>query len=195
MAERWSADRSPRFGRMTATMRPRVVTVRTGLVVRAASPSEFDAVADLTVVGFADGRSVPPTTQRLALLRDTAGRATGGLLLVAELDGTLAGTATLLRHKSSYARQARRGEAELRLLAVLPAARGGGIGAALLGASAEIAESWGEEGLVLDTGPQNPSRRLYERLGFQRQLDREILPASSGGNLVVYRKALTRERT
>lgn len=165
-------------------------TVTPRLLVRAVRPAEYEAVAALTIAGFAHGRDRPMTPEREALLLDTPGRAADGGLLVAELDGRFVGTTTILRAGSPYARQALPGEAELRLLTVDPQARGSGTGAALLAAGEELARGWGAVAMVLDTGPRNPSRRLYERTGYVRQPTREHLPAVSGGMLVVYRKEI-----
>ncbi len=88
--------------------------------VRPAFEREWAEVAALTVAGFDGPRR--PDAARLALLRDAAGRAASGTLLVAqdETSGALAGTASLLRAGTPYARLARPGEAELRLLASCP---------------------------------------------------------------------------
>ncbi|WP_081680960.1 GNAT family N-acetyltransferase [Cellulomonas sp. URHD0024] len=143
--------------------------------VRTARPDEYDAVATLTEHGFATGPFGPSQDPaRLALLRDAAGRAAAGDLLVAADGDRLLGTASLLRPDSGYTRQARDGEAELRLLATAPDARGQGVGAALLAASVDRARAWGVSALVLDTGARNvASQRLYHRLGFERLVERE----------------------
>ncbi|WP_286138903.1 GNAT family N-acetyltransferase [Arthrobacter sp. OV608] len=71
--------------------------------------------------------------------------------------------------------RAREGEAELRLLAVLPAARKQGFGAALLAEGAKIATEWGAERLVLDTAQHNlRSQRLYVRFGFEHRPERDV---------------------
>ena len=69
--------------------------------------------------------------------------------------------------------EARPGELYLDTLATLPAARGQGIGAALLGACAGRAR---EQGLTLTLLVEdgNPARRLYERQGL-REVGREEL--------------------
>jgi ribosomal protein S18 acetylase RimI-like enzyme len=162
--------------------------------IRTAHPHEWTAVGELTYLGF--GHGVPgarqPDPERLALLRDAAGRAAAGDLLVAADPETdeLLGTASLLRPGTGYVRQAYEDEAELRLLAVLPQARRRGVGDALMREALRRARSWSVRALVLDTGPRNgASRALYEGLGFVRVRLRETRPASSGDLLVVYRYA------
>ncbi|NIY62688.1 GNAT family N-acetyltransferase [Streptomyces malaysiensis] len=143
--------------------------------VRTARADEHERVAAVTVEGFRS-RNSAPRPERLALLRDTSGRAAAGDLLVAvhEPSGTVIGTASLLRPGTAYARLAQPDEAELRLLAVLPEHRGRGAGGALLTEGIERARSWGMRALVLDTGRDNvASQRVYHRLGFVRQYARE----------------------
>ncbi|WP_063729576.1 GNAT family N-acetyltransferase [Streptomyces sp. RTd22] len=147
-----------------------------GVGVRIARPEEYERIADLTVEGFRS-RNSAPHPRRLALMRDTAGRAAAGDLLVAtcEATGTLIGTASVLRSDTAYSRLALPDEAELRLLAVLPAYRGLGVGAALLAEGIERVRGWGVRALVLDTGRDNVySQRVYHRLGFVRQHAREV---------------------
>ena len=145
--------------------------------VRTARTDEHDAVAALTEHGFATGPFGPTTDPaRLALLRDAAGRAAAGDLLVAADGERLLGTASLLRPGTGYTRQARPQEAEVRLLTTAPEARRLGVGAALMAASIDRARSWGVSSLVLDTGAQNvASQRLYHRLGFERLVERETI--------------------
>lgn len=147
-------------------------------IVRRARPDEYENIGQLTLAGF--GHLEPggtlPDEKRLALLLDSQGRDEQGVLLVAEgTDGGLLGTASIFPHGVPYARQAREGEAELRLLAVLPAARKQGLGAALLEEGANIAAEWGAERLVLDTGRHNlRSQRLYLRFGFEHRAERDV---------------------
>jgi GNAT superfamily N-acetyltransferase len=145
--------------------------------VRVARPDEYSAVAALTEHGFATGPFGPTEDPaRLALLRDAAGRADAGDLLVATDGERLLGTASLLRPGTGYTRQARADEAEVRLLTTTPEARGLGVGAALMAASIDRARGWGVSTLVLDTGARNAaSQRLYHRLGFERLVERETV--------------------
>ncbi|MGY0055855.1 GNAT family N-acetyltransferase [Streptomyces sp. LZ34] len=161
---------------MTATSPPRASAARAvGVAVRTARPDEYERVAALTVESFRT-RNSAPSPERLALLRDAGGRATAGHLLVAvdQRSGTPIGTASLLRAGTAYARLALPDEAELRLLAVLPEHRGRGVAGALLAEAIERVRGWGVRALVLDTGRDNlTSQRVYQRLGFVRQHDRE----------------------
>jgi ribosomal protein S18 acetylase RimI-like enzyme len=167
--------------------------------VRPAREDEYDAVGELTALGFATGpyAHLPRSPERVALERDAGARAGDGGLLVAVEDssgdapGKLLGTATVTRAGNPISRQARDGEAELRLVAVDPAARGRGIAQALVQASVDLAATWGAPGLVLDTGPLNhTAQRNYLRAGFERVVARELGSETGVGTPQVYRYAL-----
>jgi ribosomal protein S18 acetylase RimI-like enzyme len=163
--------------------------------VRTARDDELEAVAELTERGFGSGPYGPTSDpERLRLLRDAAGRASAGDLLVAGEDDRLLGTLSLLRPGTGYTRQARDDEAEVRLLTTAPEARGRGVGAALVAESIDRARAWGVRAVVLDTGPQNvASQRLYHRLGFERAVDRETVVVPHGvGRLAVFTYDLAR---
>lgn len=160
-------------------------------VIREARQEEYDAVGRLTYEGF--GHHLPgahqPDDERLGLLLNAAARAREGVLLVAEDEesGRLVGTASLLPYGSRLSRQAEEGEVELRLLAVLPEARRSGLGRRLLDESARIAADRGAERVVLDTAVDNePSQRLYRRLGYVRRPVREKERPAPKVQLVVY---------
>ncbi|GAB2735941.1 GNAT family N-acetyltransferase [Arthrobacter bambusae] len=146
--------------------------------VRRARTDEYQHIGQLTLAGFDHLQSGAklPEKERLSLLIDAQGRNEQGVLLVAEgTDGKLLGTASVFPHGVAYARQARVGEAELRLLAVLPEARKRSLGWALLEEGANIAKGWGAERLVLDTASHNlRSQRLYLRFGFEHRPERDV---------------------
>ncbi|PPL18826.1 GNAT family N-acetyltransferase [Microterricola pindariensis] len=162
------------------------------LTIRPALDSEAAAIGQLTESAFLVGPygHLPVSAERRAFSLDAAGRAASGTLLVAlNADGALVGTASVLRAGTPYARRANAGEAEIRLLAVAPEARGAGIGDALMRASLEVALEWGATALVLDTGELNlTAQRLYERLGFEREA--VIDGTGRAASLVVYRYPL-----
>ncbi|MFK4637846.1 GNAT family N-acetyltransferase [Paenarthrobacter histidinolovorans] len=165
-------------------------------VIRQARPEEYDAVGQLTFQSF--GHHLPgahqPDEARLHLLLDAAARAREGVLLVAEDLETarLVGTASLLHFGSRLSRQAEDGEVELRLLAVLPEARRTGLGQRLLDESARLAAAQGAQRVVLDTAVDNePSQRLYRRLGYVRRPEREKERPAPKVQLVVYTLDLT----
>ena len=74
-------------------------------------------------------------------------------------DGTPAAGFTLVR--------AAPGEEELLLIAVIPEARGQGLGRSLLRYAVEDAEARGADRIFLEMRANNPARAFYERFGFQ----------------------------
>jgi putative acetyltransferase len=90
-----------------------------------------------------------------------------GVSLVAEVDGKIAGNATLVVHDSSP-RRAHAGELGI---AVHPGWQRRGVGTALLGALVDLADNWlNLKRLELTVFVDNESaRRLYENFGFETE--------------------------
>ncbi|MFF4317637.1 GNAT family N-acetyltransferase [Streptomyces sp. NPDC001568] len=150
------------------------------MTIRAALPAEYEELGDVTARaylgdGLLDGN---PDGSYERVLRDVAGRADHGEVLVAVLDGQLLGGVTFAPPGSPLADIAGPGEAEFRMLAVDAAGRGKGAGEALVRACAERARALpGVTRLVLSTQPQSPAaHRLYGRLGFVRTPTRDWSP-------------------
>ena len=161
------------------------------VTIREARSDELEAVGALTVDAYvADGRITvdDPYTERL---RDAAARARDAALLVAIApDGTLLGTATYVPPGTPFAELGAVGEAEIRMLAVSPAARGGGVGRLLSEACIERARTAGCQAVALSSGTwMAAAHRLYERLGFVRTPDRDWSP-SEGVRLITFRLPL-----
>jgi ribosomal protein S18 acetylase RimI-like enzyme len=135
--------------------------------VRPVAPDEHDAVAELTAsVYIGEGLSSPEYEPQL---RDVAGRVREATVLVALLDARVAGAVTVALPPSPWAEQSVEGEAVIRMLVVDAAARGAGIGEALVQACLEHARAHGCT-LVRLSSQENmtDAHRLYERLGFVR---------------------------
>ncbi|SKA82897.1 Ribosomal protein S18 acetylase RimI [Agreia bicolorata] len=169
--------------------------IASAFTVRQAREDEYRATGELTTRGFTTGpyAHLHHGPERVAMHRDAGARANDGGLLVAVEEGTeaLLGTATVTRAHNPISRQARDGEAEMRLLAVDPAARGRGVAQALVQASIDLARSWGATALVLDTGPLNhTAQRNYLRAGFERVVAREGGHEPGVGIAQVYRYAI-----
>lgn len=118
-------------------------------------------------------------------LLDVARRATEAEVFVAlvaghsaDLDGALVGCVTLVPDaRSAWAEMLEEGEAGIRMLAVLPAAQGRGVGRALVDACVARARELGKDALMLHTTPWMPAaHRLYEQAGFERLPERDWLP-------------------
>jgi ribosomal protein S18 acetylase RimI-like enzyme len=144
--------------------------------IRHASTQEFDAIADLCVAAYAP--FVAGDHEYVAVLRDVAGRAAAAELLVAvDADGRIGGTVTFVPDGGPLGEIAAPGEAEFRMLAVDPAARGGGIGTALLAHVLDASRAQGRGGVVCSSRPDmHAAHRIYERLGFTRAPGRDWSP-------------------
>lgn len=167
---------------------------RSLLEIRHILPEESTVEAELIERAFAAGPygHLPKSAERRAFERDTAGRAASGAVLVSVDDaGRVTGSTSVLRAATPYSGVAAPGEAEVRLLAVDPAAQGAGLGEALMRSSLEAALEWGADALVLDTGAANTrAQSLYERLGFDRVPAREAAVSSAAVEALVYRHPL-----
>jgi ribosomal protein S18 acetylase RimI-like enzyme len=135
----------------------------------------LDAAGELTATAYADEALAESTY--LPRLRDTAARhaADGTWQLVAvDAAGTVVGVAVYTVAGSDYADIARGAEAELRMLATAKAARGHGVGEALVRHCLRRAADEQRGALVLSTKPEMAAaQRLYARLGFQRIPERD----------------------
>ncbi|WP_226345365.1 GNAT family N-acetyltransferase [Agilicoccus flavus] len=156
--------------------------------LRLAAPAELDAVGELTLAAYAADGVIGPDHPYAATLRDAATRAAAAELWVA-LDGAdLLGTVTWCPPGSPLQEVARPGEGEFRMLAVDEAARGRGVGQALVELCLDRACDAGLDTLVLSTGDwMHAAHRLYERLGFRRLADRDWSPRT-GICLLSYRR-------
>ncbi|WP_229076689.1 GNAT family N-acetyltransferase [Actinoplanes sp. DH11] len=84
-----------------------------------------------------------------------------GAFLVAELDGSIIGSAGWRRHGTA--------DAELKRMFTLPAARGRGVARRMLAAIEDSARSAGCTRLILETGDKQPEAiALYESAGYVR---------------------------
>ncbi|MDN3238178.1 GNAT family N-acetyltransferase [Glycomyces tritici] len=149
--------------------------------IRPILPAEHDALGELTLRTYLDGELLiggldDPYAPNL---RDVAGRAASATVLVAvderaganEEGPALLGGVTLAFHGSPMAQLAGPGEAEVRMLAVDPAAQGRGVGSALAVACVERARAEpGVKRVVLcSQEAMTTAHRLYGRLGFERE--------------------------
>jgi ribosomal protein S18 acetylase RimI-like enzyme len=162
----------------------------TGFTVRTAASADFAAVEALLVDVYLGERYSDLAIE--PWLRDVAGHAAAAELLVAADEATEAilGTVCFVTPDAGLAQIAQEGEAEFRLLAVAPAARGRGAGEALVKRCIALAQGHGCTRLVLSTQPSmSAAQRLYERLGFERLPERDWR-TDSGGERLVYGLAI-----
>ncbi|MEV0805857.1 GNAT family N-acetyltransferase [Micromonospora sp. NPDC050200] len=153
----------------------------TGLLVRPAAPTDFAAVARLTVAAYEADGQLKGEHGYAEVLADVTKRAANGEVLVAvdEATGEVLGSVTFVLPGSPYAELSGPGEAEFRMLAVDPSAQGRGAGAALAGACVDRAVALGCSAVVIcvRSGFAVPAHRLYERIGFVRTPEKDWAPA------------------
>ena len=158
-----------------------------------ADPDELAAIGALTVTAYtADGYLAGPDDGYADHLRAAGDRARDATLAVVvdEPDGALLGTVTYCIAGSPWAEVSQAGEAEFRMLAVAPAARGRGVGAALTTWCLDRARTEGRSAMVLSTlTVMHTAHRLYERLGFVRTPERDWWPTPEV-QLITYRLPL-----
>lgn len=165
-------------------------------MIRRAAPDEYDALGEITAEAYlGDGLlAFDESDWYLGELRDVAKRAAAADVLVAVADGLLLGGVTFVRSGGPMTDIAGPGEAEIRMLAVAPAARGQGVGEALVRACIERARA--TEGcvrVVLSTQrTMHAAHRIYTRLGLVRAPERDWnpLPGRDDVTLLAYELTL-----
>ena len=162
------------------------------MIVRPAAPHELAAVGELTVRAYAADGYLAADDPYAAELRSAADRAAEADLLVAvDTDGSLLGTVTFTVPGTPWAEISRPGEAEFRMLAVAPEARGRGVGGELAQWCVDRARDLGCTAVALSSLTEmHAAHRIYARMGFVRAADRDWSPAP-GVQLVAYVLTLT----
>jgi ribosomal protein S18 acetylase RimI-like enzyme len=139
--------------------------------IRDARPEEFGRIGELRVAAYrADGLLHEGYADTLRVL---ATDGTGEILAAVD-DGHILGTVTLVTwpHGGEVLRSP--GEGEIRALAVAAAARGRGVGRALLAAVMRRATAREVRDLLLLTQPDmRAAQHLYTEAGFRRLPDRD----------------------
>lgn len=149
------------------------------VTIRPAQPDEYAAIGELTIEAYRADGQLASELGYAKTLRDVAGRArTGHVLVAVAVDGDrLLGSVTLVLSGSEYAQLARAGEAEFRMLAVDPAAQGRGVGEALVNACLDRAAARGCTAVVICTRDfAKAAQRLYARMGFERVPEKDWSP-------------------
>lgn len=158
------------------------------LELRLARADEYAAVGELTVDGYVHDGFLSRDDDYAEHLADAPRRAVDGELVVARADGEVVGTVTFCPPGSPLRELSRDGEAEFRMLAVSPAARGCGVGRALVGWCFERASELGlGEMVICSMDAMTSAHRLSTALGFERDpsLDWEPVP---GVRLIAFRR-------
>jgi GNAT superfamily N-acetyltransferase len=145
-------------------------------VVRLARADELDAAGRAVRAAYEeDGHAHGGYLGTLADARDRSLDAEVAVAVTP--DGEIIGSVTLALPGSRWAERSTPGEAEFRMLGVLPAARGLGAGGALVDWCVGRARELGCHRLILSTLPQMaPAHRLYTARGFVRSPDLDWVP-------------------
>jgi ribosomal protein S18 acetylase RimI-like enzyme len=160
--------------------------------IRRARPEELFAVGEVTVAAYAEFAH-DDTEEYVDRLRDAATRDREAELWVATPDDSeeILGTVTITPAGSPWREVGRDGEGEFRMLAVSPAARGQGVGGALLDLVVDRFRGEGASAVVMSSLPRmHAAHRIYERAGFVRDPERDWAPMP-GVDLITYRLDLT----
>ncbi len=163
-------------------------------LIRPAREADLAAVGALTIEAYRADGLVADTDAYAAHLADAVARFRDAELLVAVdasdgaegADDGLLGSVTVVLPGTPLAEVSEPGEAEFRMLSVAAAARGRGVGEALVRAVLDRARALGADRVVLSSAEQmRAAHRLYERLGFTRLPERDWSPLP-GVKLLAY---------
>ncbi len=162
------------------------------LTIREATAADYAEIARITWAaylgaGYFDSTEHPYMRQ----IADVGYRAARGTVLVAERDGLIVGSVTLMAHGDGFEQVAREGEFEFRLLVVDPAVQRSGAGSALVAEVEARAKRAGATAVVLTTGDRwEAPNALYPRLGYVRAPELDWPIPDTDIMLPVYRKTL-----
>jgi predicted N-acetyltransferase YhbS len=145
--------------------------------LREARPEDDAAAGALLVEAFLTqyARHLPEVAatyseERKRELRDVASRRATGTVLVAELDGRVVGTVTLVAPGAAHSRAWVPGAVEIRALATAVDLHGVGLAGPLMAEAERLARQWGAPALCLHVRKGVAGvGRLYERRGFLRE--------------------------
>lgn len=143
--------------------------------IRTPRDTELDAVGLLVRGVYVDEGYVDPAGAYQATLADARGRVDAGDMLVAADGDRLLGTLVFCPPGARMGELAAADEAEFRMLAVSPDARGHGVATALIRTCIDRSHALGLHRLVLMTlADMADAQRLYRRLGFVRVPARDL---------------------
>jgi len=145
------------------------------LTIRLVRTEEYDRAGEVTAEAYLASYGTL-SDGYVASLRNVSDRVRHGDVWVAVDDtGDIVGTVWVSRpNRALNPDIGRPGETDFRQLAVAPAARGRGVGAALTRHVIALARERGSHRVVMNSGPEmTGAHALYEKLGFHRLPDRE----------------------
>lgn len=154
-------------------------------------PDEWDEAGRVTAEAFREFVRDDDWEQYVRSIADIRGRAERTTVLVAVVDGTIAGSVTLeleQRVEPEDDPTLHPGEAHVRMLGVHPDGRGRGIAAALMVEGERRARAAGKTFITLHTTERmRAAQAMYAKLGYVRGNDRVL---GHGFTLLSYSKDL-----
>jgi ribosomal protein S18 acetylase RimI-like enzyme len=160
------------------------------VLIRDATPAEMTQVGNVRVTAYLAGQHLSANSGYEQRLRELGADGVGDVLVAVDAGGEITGTVMLQPWPHAGKVVTGPDEAEIRALAVLPRAQGGGLGQALLDAVIDRARVRRVRHLVLFTQcDMVVAHQLYARTGFTRLTDRDWAP-SPGNLLLAYGLAL-----
>ena len=137
--------------------------------LRLALPEELEEVGRLTREAYVGDGFMDADAPYVSQLVDTERRAREAEVWVAVEDDQVLGSVTFCPAGSAYREIDRDGDGEFRMLAVSHAARGRGVGQALVELCMRRSRELGYDGIRMSTMDRmTAAHRVYERLGFTR---------------------------
>jgi ribosomal protein S18 acetylase RimI-like enzyme len=159
------------------------------VIVRDARPQEAARIGELRVAAYTADGFLSASSSYAGTLRALGAGGTDDILVAVD-NGAIVGTVMLQCWPAASEAVRGPGEAEIRALAVDPAARRRGIGRALVAAVTQRAADRGVHQLLLLTMPaMRAAQRLYAGAGFSRLPARDTSPAP-GVHLLAFARSL-----
>ncbi|MFS0655434.1 GNAT family N-acetyltransferase [Bacillus sp. 179-C3.3 HS] len=167
--------------------------------IREAGSQDHDAIRQVLIKSYAQFE--PQFTEEgwqnyAAALKGAVDNPNMELMLVAELEEKVVGTLQMFRSSEKAYDKPELGITSpiIRFLGVDPDVRGKGIAELLLRKSIELTQAWGENVLYLHTSDKMQAAiRLYERMGFERALDKEFVN-QNGTHVKSYQYVMKKEQ-
>ncbi|MDQ4490398.1 GNAT family N-acetyltransferase [Sinomonas sp. ASV486] len=166
--------------------------MRPPVTIREATPEDYPDIARIVEAAYLGaGYFEGPEHPYMRQIADVSYRAARGTVLVAERDGRVIASVTVMAHGDGFEQVAGAGEYEFRLLVVDPDVQRTGAASALVADVEARARRAGATAVVLTTGEGwEAPNALYPRLGYERAPERDWPIPETDIMLPVYIKRL-----
>ncbi|MEE8602667.1 GNAT family N-acetyltransferase [Euzebya tangerina] len=156
------------------------------LEIRPVRPEEYEAVGAIVIAAY-DREGTIEGPYR-AQIRDTGARVDAGAAVLVAVDGPdLLGSVTYVEAGQEHFENAGAGDCGFRMLGVATSAQGRGVGRALVQACLDRGRRDGHHRVAIYTMEwMDTARRMYERMGFVRRPDRDVVFPAGVGHALQY---------